>query len=112
MYGTQETEDLLVFVAKLGNAIDGALEDGTINLLDLDELFGPAASAKAAFEGASLIPKELGDLDSQEATLLVETFADELNVSSEVAQELSVEGLAVATSLVAYVNKLRNLRRA
>lgn len=111
MYGTKETEDLLIFVAKLGTAIDGALSDGVINLLDLDELFSPASAAKPAFEGASLIPQEIGDLDSSEAAHLVEVFAEELDIRNEQAKELTTEGLAVATALVAYVNKLRNLKK-
>lgn len=112
MYGTQETEDLLVFVAKLGTAIDGALADGVVNFMDVDELFGPAAAAKAAFEGASLIPQEIGDLDSEEAANLVEVFASELDIRNDQAKDLTTEGLAVATALVAYVNKLRNLKNA
>lgn len=110
MYGTQETEDLLIFVAKLGGAIDSALSDGKINLLDVDEIFGPAASAKAAFEGAVNIPKEIEDLDSEEAVHLVEVFADELELRSDLAKELSVEGLALATALITYVNKLRSIK--
>lgn len=112
MYGTKETEELLVFVAKLGNGIDSALEDGVINFMDVDELFSPAAAAKSAFEGAAEIPKEIGDLDSTEAANLVEIFAGELSIRNELASELTVEGLAVATALVAYINKLRNLKKS
>lgn len=110
MYGTQETEDLLIFVAKLGNAIEGSLEDGVINFMDIDEIFSPAAAAKSAFEGSSQIPKEIGDLDSNEATNLIEVFAEELNLAHTQAEQLTTEGLAVATALIAYINKLRNLR--
>lgn len=112
MYGTQETEDLLIFVAKLGNAIEGSLEDGVINFMDIDELFSPAAAAKSAFEGAAEIPKEIVDLDSTEAANLVEIFADELELQHTQAEQLTTEGLAVATALIAYINKLRNLRKA
>lgn len=112
MYGIQETEDLLVFVAKLGNAVEGALEDGVVNLMDIDEIFSPAAAAKDAFEGSSLIPKEMGDLDTNEATYLVEIFAEELKLKHTQAEQLTTEGLAVATALVAYINKLRNLKKS
>lgn len=110
MYGTKETEDLLIFIAKLGNAIDGALADGVVNFMDVDEIFSPAAAAKAAFEGASNIPKEIGDLDSKEAADIVQLFAEELDLRNDVAEGLATEGLAVATALVAYINKLRALR--
>lgn len=112
MYGTKETEDLLLFVAKLGNAIDNALEDGKVNLLDINQVFSPAAAAKPAFEGATEIPKELGDLDSEEAAYLVQVFGNELDLDNDVAEELTTEGLAVAAALVAYVNKLRGVRKA
>lgn len=112
MYGTQETEDLLIFVAKLGNAIEGSLEDGVINFMDIDEIFSPAAAAKSAFEGSSQIPNEIGDLDSTEASNLVEVFAEELDLAHTQAEQLTTEGLAVATALIAYINKLRNLRNA
>jgi len=112
MYGTQETEDLLIFVANLGNAIEGALEDGVINFMDINEIFTPAKSAKAAFEGSSQIPKEINDLDSNEAAHLVEVFAQELDLDHTQAELLTVEGLAVATALIAYINKLRSLKGA
>ena len=56
MTGIKESKELLIFVARLASGIKGALEDGTIGFTDIEELFGPIMSAKAAFENVELIP--------------------------------------------------------
>lgn len=110
MLGTSDTKDLLVFVARLGNSIDKTLSDGKVTLTDAGYLFDPLFSAKAAFEGLANIDDELADLDSEEATNLVSIFADELELSNDEAEDLSEEGIALAISIVNFVNKIRAAR--
>lgn len=106
-YGINETRDLLVFLAKFGNAIDRSLEDGEVGWLDGRFLLDPLMVAKPAFEGANLIPNELGDLSSSEAMDLTATVAAELDLDNENAEVLTEKGVALALALVAYVNELR-----
>lgn len=108
MTGIKESKELLIFVARLASGIKRALEDGTIGFTDIEELFGPIMSAKAAFENVELIPAELADLNSVEAAELVATFNAELDLGDS-AEELTEEGLALAFALVSYVNKLRGV---
>lgn len=106
--GIKETKELLVFLARFGNAINRALEDGKITWLDAGVLLEPLMASKAAFEGTSIIPQELADLDSMEAIDLSATVAAELDLDDERAEVLTEKGLALGLALVAYVNEIRN----
>lgn len=109
MTGIKESKELITFIARLGSAIKGALEDGQIGFTDIQELFGPIMASKAAFEDVQLIPAELADLSQTEASELVATLQRELDLDGSEAEFLTEEGLALAFALVSYVNKLRGV---
>lgn len=102
-----QSKELLVFLARLASGIKGALEDGQIGFSDLDELFAPIMASKAAFEGIDVVPKELADLNDEEAAELVSVIQTELDLGGIKAEEITEEGLALAIKLVAFVNKVR-----
>lgn len=111
MYSVKESKELLTFIARLASAVSKALEDGKINVGDIGVVFEPLLSAKAAFEDIGKIPQELLDLDEDEAAELVQTVQDELELSGDIVEELSEEGLAIAFRLVLFINKIRNSKQ-
>lgn len=106
----KESKELLTFLARLGNSIDKALLDGKVTITDAGLLFEPILAAKSAFDGVLLIPEELADLDTDEATELVATVQAELELNDEFVEDIAEEGLALAIALVSYVNKIRSAR--
>lgn len=106
----KETEELARFLSRLANSIDKTLSDGSVTVSDVQYLFSPLAAAKPAIEGISKVDNELLDLDAEEATYLVDVFAQELDLSNDVSETLTEEGLALSIALVQFVNKVRAAR--
>lgn len=105
--GIKETGELLIFLARFGDAINVALRDGKIDFTDVGVLFDPIMASRAAFNDVKLVPAELADLSSSEALQLSNLIADELILDDERAEILTEKGLALATALIAFVNELR-----
>lgn len=108
MHSIKESKELLLFIAKLANAVDKALANGSIDVADVTLVFDPLFAAKSAFDDVTLVPQELFDVDEDEATELVEAVKQELSLRNDVAEELTEEGLAIAIRLVLFINKIRS----
>lgn len=108
----QNTNEVLIFLARFSNAIVESLEDGKVTITDITTIFKPLISAKDAFNDIDQVPLELGELDSEEATLLVQTFKDELDLEVDNLEEVVEEGLALAVAIVRFVNKIREAKNA
>jgi hypothetical protein len=107
-YSIKETKELLLFVAKFGNALDKALLDGKINLMDAGVIFEPLLAAKDAFNEVAAVPKELADLTEDEAIELNEAVAEELDLDSESTEILTEKGLALVLALINFYKELKN----
>lgn len=108
----QNTNELLIFLARLSNAIVESLEDGKVTITDVTTIFKPLMSAKDALNDIQEIPLELADLDQNEVNFLVESFKAELNLDRDDIEEIVEEGLAVGFSLVTFINRIRNVNPA
>jgi len=106
----QNTNELLIFLSRFTNAIVESLEDGKVTITDITTIFKPLMAAKDALNDIQEIPLELADLDTDEAALLVRTFQSELDFEVDNIEEVVEEGLAVALSLVLYIQKIRDLK--
>lgn len=107
----QNTNELLIFLTRLTNSILESLEDGKVTITDITTIFKPLMAAKDALNDIQEIPLELAELDTEEAALLVQTFKDELDFETDNVEEVVEEGLAVALSLVLYIQKVRDLKK-
>lgn len=105
-HGIQETKDLLIALAGIGNAIGTALaDDGKITLGDLPKLGPVVFKLPAAVGGIHKIGGELADLDAQERLELAEAFADELNLPQENAEALVEDLIALAVHTYETISK-------
>lgn len=101
--GIEELKDVIVFVARLGNGLGRASEDGVFELSDLLHL-GPALAASfAAGSGISKVPAELADLDDAEQKEVVAIFKAELDVPQEDAEKIAEAGFPVVLQLAKMV---------
>jgi hypothetical protein len=98
--GIKETKDVVVAVAKFGNAAGDALEDGKISLADMVHLYAPLMALGAAAEGADQIPGELADLDTTELADLQATFVQEFDIPHDGVEAIVEKAVAAAGKLV------------
>lgn len=111
MYGVKETQEAVILGARIGNAVDAAMSDGEITLSDSRYVFGVVGAVKPALEGSKFIGKELSDLDEEERETLANTLADELDLTSDEAEELVEECFDLTLKVVTLSQKIRALRR-
>lgn len=95
MSGIKETGELVVWLGKLASAIGGSMSDGTIDARDVWTLAGAIPGMPTAFSGITEVPKELKDLDSEEAGELIRLFSEAFEMPSSEA-ELKVETILQA----------------
>lgn len=95
----QETKDVVVLIARVGNGIGKAIEDGKFGWEDL-AAFGPAVAAvPAALAKCSDIPAELAAATDADREDLVNAFCTEFSIP-QAAAEIAVEkSLAVAVAI-------------
>lgn len=109
-YGIIESEELVRFIGRLTNAAVKAASDGKLGVTDAQYLFNVLPTINAAFQGIALVPKELGDLDSDERVRLGNVAAQEIkDIPNTAAKELALEGLGIGLQLVEYITKVRDL---
>ena len=95
----QETKDVVVLVARIGNGISKSLEDKTINIMDLPN-FGPAAMAfPAAIANISNLPEEFKNGTDADREDLVDTFVKEFSISHAAAEIMVEKAIAVAVAI-------------
>lgn len=100
--GIKETKELLKFVIELGEGIDKAGADKKIDVMDVQYLIKPLASASAAFEGADKVKAELADLSAEEAAEIVKYAQDELQLSNEGIEKSIEAALKVGLEIYKY----------
>ena len=109
-YGIQETIDVVDFVTSLGNAVDSSLSDGKINLMDITKFWDTFGVASDAFKGLKEIPKELGDLDEQEAQAVKDRFQEGLKIDNPAIENVAVKGFVVSVALAEFIVAIRDAR--
>ena len=106
MIGIEETTDMAIFAARLGNAIDNTLADGKVTISDATNLFGVLSASKAAFENSAQIPTEVKDLDADEINTLNYAFANELDLHNDFIEGLAEEGVRLTLQLIAFASRI------
>jgi hypothetical protein len=109
--GIEETKGLVLFCAKLANAIDSSLEDGKIGFTDIGNLWAPITKVKEAFEGIKLVPSELLDLSEEEEAELVDAIKTELDISNDKAELIAEEAIRMAFSIAQFITTLRGMKK-
>lgn len=111
-YGTQETEELAVFVAEFGNGIGDSLEDGRFSFVQDIGYFTPALlKLVPAIEGISQVPKELGELDSEDLANIQVKLEDTFDIPQERTEAFVLDTVSLAltgkreVSLFSYIRE-------
>lgn len=108
----KNTKELAIFVARLANAVDGALADGHITLADAARVYAPLQAAGAAFDEITEVPAEVADLDPAEAAELSAAIAEELDLEEQNVEEVAEKILGVTLQLAAVLLSMRKARAA
>ena len=108
-YGLKETKEVLDLMFAGGQAVKSALADGKLDLNDVGFLMPVVMSAGPALEDMSLVPKEFGDLDAEEAKELLQYAKTKLDpMLSDEQLKMKVEkGLKLAFALVELLVELK-----
>jgi hypothetical protein len=102
-HGIKETKDALKFVVSLGNAVDKALEDKKINMMDVPLFMDPMIKIAPAFENIGMVAKEIGDLDAAERAELVKYVEDELDLRSDDTEKMIERGLSLVSLVYEFI---------
>jgi hypothetical protein len=98
-----ETKDVVILVAKIGNAIGKSLEDKKFDWEDL-VAFGPVLAAfPAALAKCSDIPAELAAANDADREELANAFCTEFNIpqaAAEVAVEKAIQVAVAVWNLI------------
>lgn len=106
MLGIQETKDVIIFGASLGNAIGESLEnDGKITLGEYTNFIPALLKVPAALTGITDVKAELLDLDETEKVELIEFVKSEFDIADDAAEEFVESTVTVALEFFNYVNK-------
>lgn len=80
VYGIKETKEALDLAFAAVNAGVGVAADGKVDLNDLAHLIQLVPYLQPGIDNAALIPKEFGELSTEEANELVAYTASKLNL--------------------------------
>jgi hypothetical protein len=95
----QETKDLLLLIAKIGNGISEARKDGKWDISDV-MCFGPSLAAiPAAISGAGDIGAEWAASTDADREELVDFFSKEFSISNAAAEVAIEKALSVAVAI-------------
>lgn len=98
--GVKEFKDVVRFGLKLGQALQGALEDGSINIMDALKFLPVLKELQSAVQGANKIPAELKDLDEKEKDELVAYFQKEFDLPNDAMEHMIEMSVQVGFSLL------------
>lgn len=108
-YGVKETEEALELGLAVAQAVKGAKGDGSINAGDVVHLIPVVAKVGPALSDVEKIPKELGELDKEDATALLAFAASKLpGLGDEKLVAVAGKSLAVAVAVAELVSELKS----
>lgn len=109
-YSTQQTTEMLVMVASLGNVTDDILQDNVVKASELFKVVSILPQIPEAVKDAKLIPKELADLSEEEAAQLKKDIARVLNLRHEKTQNIAQLSLDVVLAFSRLVTEIKDAK--
>ena len=108
-YNVDNTKKLLDFVFVLGTSIKVAGADGKYDLADLGQLMPIFVAASQSFGNVSAVPKELGELDEDDAKDIIAFCQQRLPGVVDKADLLRkiAAGLSLGLELVKFISELK-----
>lgn len=104
MIGIENLEKVAKSVGKIGTQVGSALEDGKVNMEDIDEgmaiimEFPNLSSVKY-----SQLDDEVKDIDDAEKARLAQVFSESFNLPNDNIEETIEEGLVIILGVVRFV---------
>jgi len=108
VYGVKNTIEAVDLGLSIGVAVKNARADGTIDAADVVHLIPAVAKVGPAVADAALIPKEVGELDAEDATQIVASVQSRLpELGDARAVAIAGKSLAVAVAVAELVSEIR-----
>jgi len=108
-YSVENTKKILNFGFTVGAAVKGAGADGKYDLADLGQLMPVFVSASQDLQNVGMVPKELGELDEQDAAELVAYSQQKLPGvvdKADLIRKINA-GLKLGLALVSFLAELK-----
>jgi len=102
-YGIKETEELIVFIAELGNGIGNAVVDKKWSIGDLIHFVPALKAAIPAFSGIDQVPLEFWDLSEEEQGKIKQRLAEEFDIPEDEAEEFVERAFNIAMDIMDFV---------
>lgn len=80
--GIKDTREFIAFVAPIAREVASAVEDG-VQTVNINSLLPALMTAGEAFDGITMIPKELADLSEEEFSELKSVIIDEIGFEDD-----------------------------
>ena len=110
-YDITETKEVLDFVFALVKTIEKSLEDGKIDYSDVMNLLPAFSKLGLAFKDIEMVPKELGDLDKEEADALKEYFAKNFDIANDKIEFYIEKALEIILALYFLIKDITNANK-
>lgn len=94
---------MVIAIFTVGNAIGKSLEDGKIKLDDFGHFFPALSKIQKAFDNAELIPRELADMDKEEAEELKACVKETFDISDDIVEQKIEEAFDLGADLFRFV---------
>ena len=94
-YGMDETKDVVKCGIELAEGIILSVEDDKVTIGDAVHFAGFLTSLPAAIVGINMVPKQVGEMDAEEAEELRQFVIDEFGIPDEKAEEIGERGIAL-----------------
>jgi len=109
--GIKESAELLEFLGAFASQTDAVLADGKVGTTELIGYWTTLTKVKPAIEGLKDVPRELGDLDEAERSILVGTLANSLGLRRTDVELIIEDGFDLALRNAQFIKRVGQLRR-
>jgi len=87
-FGIKETKEVLDAAIAVGIGVDKSIsDDGKVSFIEYTNFVGAALKIPKAISDIGQVPKELSDLDEEEAQEIVDFMVDKLDLNHEPTEE-------------------------
>ena len=103
LHGINQTKELLDAIFATTDAVVRSLKDGKIGFEDVAYFIPVFPKIELAIRDSVVIPKELGDLDKEEAEELKSYIKEKFDIENDVLEKRIEDALSLAFSLYVFI---------
>lgn len=110
MAGIKDSQEMVAFFGQFVSTTGNITADKKVNLFEIASYLQLWPVIAPAVDGYQNVVPELADLDSEERSVLSNTFADATKLPNAVAEELFEEGFDLALHVMQFIAKVREAK--